>query len=284
MAAITAMAVVAVMGTLAFIPIYILVAAAPFIVQMESLSGFLLFDGWFPLRVPPSLGIVHAWVATIYVTTIALVFAVPLGFGIGIFASEVAPERIRAVLQPCLELLAGIPSVVYGFFGYVTIIPLFERYLNMGAGESVLAAGLIVAVMVLPFIASTSAEAFRAVSSESREAALSFGITRSYLIRRVIFVQAMPGMFAGVALGFARAIGETLAALILIGNSTIVPKMPTDRGQTLTGLLATNLGETTVGSATYHALFASAAVLLVVVMAINIAIWIFKRRLVGHGA
>lgn len=218
--------------------------------------------------------------ATVYVTLISLAIAVPLGFGIGVFAVEVAPGWARAVLRPCLDVLAGIPSVVYGFFGYVTLIPLFEWMFDMATGESVLAAGIIVAVMVLPFIASTSAEAFAAVPGPLREAALALGITRAHLVRRIVLVQALPGMFAGVALGFARAIGETLAALILIGNSVMIPALPLDRGQTLTGLIATDLGESPLGTPIYHSLFAAGAILMLVVLAINAGIWWMKQRMI----
>lgn len=278
-----AVALVVALGTLGFIPVYIVTEAMPFFTQYDLLD-FLVADPWVPLLDPPSLGILHAWVATVYVTLLALLIAVPLGFGIGIFAVEVAPPWARNVLRPCLELLAGIPSVVYGFFGYVTLIPLFEWMFGMATGESVLAAAIIVAVMVLPFIASTSGEAFAVVSPQLREAALSLGITRSFLVRRIVLVQALPGMFAGVALGFARAIGETLAALLLIGNSVLVPLWPTDRGQTLTGLIATDLGESPLGTPIYHSLFAAAAMLMLVVLAINTGIWWMKNRLIRDAA
>jgi phosphate transport system permease protein len=244
--------------------------------------AFLVSDRWVPLIDPPQLGIVHAWTATVYVTGISLVIAVPLGFGIGVFAAEVAPAWAQSVLRPSLDVLAGIPSVVYAFFGYVTLVPLFEWMFDMAAGESVLAAGIIVAVMVLPFIAGTSAEAFAAVPGQLRESALSLGITRAHLVRRIVFVQALPGMFAGVALGFARAIGETLAALILLGNSVSIPFWPTDRGQTLTGLIATDLGESPLGTPIYHSLFAAGVVLMLVVMAINAGIWCLKQRLISR--
>lgn len=268
------------LGVLSLIPIYIAKEAWPFFTGGYGLWDFLVRDRWVPLREPPSLGIMHAWVATVYVTGIALSMAIPLGFGIGLFASEIAPPAIRMVLQPCLELLAGIPSVVYGFFGYVTLIPLFEYLFDLPVGESVLAAGIIVAVMVLPFIASTSAEAFRHASGPLREAALSLGITRAHLIRRIVFVRALPGLFAGVALGFARAIGETLAALILIGNSVSIPNWPTDRGQTLTALLITELGESPVGTPIYHSLFATGLVLMVVVLILNAGIWWLKKKVI----
>ena len=153
----------------------------------------------------------------------------------------------------------------------------------MATGESVLVAGLILAVMVLPFIASTSAEAFRAVPGELREAALAQGVTRWYAIRRVVLAQAAPGMFAAATLGLARAIGETLAVLMLAGNSVAVPTSVLDRGQTLTALIATELGEAGVGSPKYHALFGAGLFLVVVVVVINAVIWYWKLRLIHRG-
>jgi phosphate transport system permease protein len=171
---------------------------------------------------------------------------------------------------------------VYGFFGYVTLIPWFERTFEMPTGESLLAAGLILAVMILPFIASTSAEALRAVPHDVKEAALALGVNRWYLTRRVLVRHAASGMFAAVALGLARAFGETLAVLMLAGNSLAVPGSLLDRGQPITALIITELGEAGVGSPKQHALFAAALVLMVVVVAINALIGSLKQRLV-HG-
>ncbi len=152
--------------------------AYPALFAANGLWGLLLADPWEPLSHPPSLGVRHAWLSTLAVTSIAVAVAAPLGFGIGIFITEIAPPAIKKILRPCLELLAGIPSVVYGFFGYVTLVPWFEGAFEMATGESLLAAGLILAVMVLPFVASTSAEALGAVPGDVKEAALALGVNR----------------------------------------------------------------------------------------------------------
>lgn len=268
---------------LCMVPARIVQEALPFFRQSEGLHAFLWRDRWIPMAEPPQLGILHAWVSTLYITATALLVAIPFGFGVGIFASEIAPGPVRTLLQPCMELLAGIPSVVYGFFGSVTLIPLFERWWDMPAGESVLAAGIIVGVMVLPYIASTSAEAFRAASGPLREAALALGISRAHMIRRIVLRRAWPGLFAAVALGFARAVGETLAVMLLAGNSLRVPERPLDRAQTLTALITTELGESPLGTPEYHSLFAAGAVLMVVVLLVNAAIWRIKTLVLAHG-
>jgi len=239
-------------------------------------------DPWLPLADPPGFGIIHAWLSTLIITSICLGLAVPMGFGIGLFVSEIAPGPVRAILQPFLDLLAGIPSVVYGFFGYVTLLPWFESRFDMATGESVLVAGIILAVMSLPFIASTSAESFRSVPITMKEAALAQGVTRWHLVCRIVVPAAGTGMFAAAALGLARAIGETLAVLMLAGNSTAIPGGLLDRGQPLTALIATELGEAGVGSEKYHALFAAGFVLMAIIVVINMTIWILKGRFLHH--
>ncbi len=243
-----------------------------------ALAGFLWNDAWSPLASPPSLGVGHALRSTVLVAVTALAAAVPLGIGIGVFAVEVAPQAVRTVLQPALELLAGIPAVVYGFFGYVTVVRALERGLGMSSGECLLAAAAILALMVLPFIASMAAEALRAVPADLRDAALSLGATRFHVVRRVVLRRALPGLFAAVALGLARALSETLAVLMLSGNSVAPPHTLLDRGQPITALLATELGESAVGSPKYTALYGAGLLLLAVVLAINAGIWVLRRR------
>jgi len=244
--------------------------------------NFLFVDPWSPLATPPSFGIVHALLSTILIAGLSLLVAVPLGIGIGLFIAEVAPVPVKRVLQPALEILAGIPAVVYGFFGYVTLVKNFEHWFDMPTGECILAAGLILGLMVLPFIASTAAESFRSVAHELRDTAYSLGVTRFYAVRRIIIKKALPGLFAAVALGLARALGETLAVLMLAGNSVAMPHSLLDRGQPVTALLATELGETALHSDKYHALYTSGLFLMALVLLINMIIWYLKRRVLEH--
>ena len=270
--------------TLLFISGFIVREAYPVFFEDSNIFAFLISDPWAPFGNPPRFGIVHAWISTFIITFVSLLITVPLGLGIGLFLSEIAPLTVRTVLQPCLDMLAGIPSVVYGFFGYVTLVPLFENLFGMATGESLLVAAIVLSFMALPFIASTSAEAFRAVPDELREAAMAQGVTRWYMVRRVVVTSAMSGMFAAVALGFARAIGETLAVLMLAGNSIATPGSLLDRGQPLTALIATELGEAGLGSSKYHALFAAGLTLMCVIVLINALIWHWKGRFVRRDA
>ncbi|RPI76836.1 MAG: phosphate ABC transporter permease subunit PstC [Desulfobacteraceae bacterium] len=240
----------------------------------------LIFSpGWSPLADPPDYRLGHAWISSFYITGIGLLISIPIGFGIGVFSAELAPPLIRKILQPALELLAGIPAVVYGFFGYVTLVRLFEHFFALSTGETVLAAGIILGVMMLPFIASTSAEAFRSSFAIYRESVLSLGVNQWTLLSKIVWVHAFPGLLAAVALGFARGIGETLAVLMLSGNSVAVPQSILDRAQPVTALLATELGETMVHSPKYQALFSAGFILLIMVLIVNFGILLLKKKL-----
>lgn len=236
---------------------------------------------WQPLASPPKLGMAHAWVSTFMITGIALAISLPIGFGIGLFTSEIAPLIVRRLLTPALELLAGIPAVVYGFFGAVTLVKWFENIFQLSTGETILGAGIVLSVMMLPFIASTSGEAFRAVFREYRESVLSLGVDQFTMFRRVILVRAFPGLIAAAALGLARGVGETLAVLMLSGNTTAYPDSILSRGQPITALLATEIGETAVGSEKYHMLFTGALFLMLLVLLLNLAISILKKKVYG---
>lgn len=234
---------------------------------------------WKPLATPPMLGLAHAWASTLTVTGIALAISLPLGYGIGIFIAEIAPPFLRSILTPAMELLAGVPAVVFGFLGAMTIVPLTETLFDLPTGESLLGAGIVLSVMMLPFVASTSGETFRAIGKEYREAVLSLGVDRFYMFRRVVMKRAAPGLMAAASLGLARGLGETLAVLLLSGNTTAYPTSIFSRGQPLTALLATEVGETAVHSDKYQMLFTGALALMVIVLGLNLAVALLKQRL-----
>jgi len=271
------------MGTFLFLAVFIVREAYPALAQGEGLIAFLFLDSWSPLATPASFGILHAWIGSLSIAFICLSISIPIAFGLAVFIAEIAPDLMRTVLQPCLDLLAGIPAVVYGFVGYVTLVPWCERIFGMATGESIVVAAIMLAVMALPFITSTSVEAFRAVPRDLKEAVLAQGVTRWYLIRRVVVAKASSGMFAGVALGLARAIGETLAVTMLAGNSIAVPRSLLSRGQPIPSLIITELGEAGVGSPKYHALFASGLLLMLVIVILNSLVWKLRKRFVYEG-
>jgi phosphate ABC transporter permease protein PstC len=243
-----------------------------------TLAGFLWNDAWDPSGHPPQLGIGHAWMATLVIVGFAAMLATPLALAIAVFLSEIAPAPVRALAEPALQMLAGIPAVVYGFVGYATLVPLMERWLP--TGETIFAAAVILAIMILPFIAATAAEALALVSSELRFAGLSLGASRWYTLTRITLRKAAPGILAGVILGLGRGLGETLAVLMLSGNSPAFPSSLFGRGQPLTALIATDLGESAIHSDRYYALFSAGLLLMLTVIAINLAAMMLKRRFV----
>jgi phosphate ABC transporter permease protein PstC len=269
-------------SVLLLILVFLLKESAPAL-SHRHWADFLWRKEWIPLAPVPQFGIAHAWVSTLIVTVIALVLAVPLGIGIGLFTSEVAPPPMRMVLRPSVELLAGIPSVVYGFFGTITLVRGFEHWFSMAAGECLLVAGIVLGIMSLPFVAATCAESLRVLPAELRAASASLGVTRWHGIRRILIPAALPGFFAAATLGSARAIGETMAVLMLVGNSVGMPQHLLDRGQPLTALIATDLGGAARGSEHYLSIFAAALVLFTITVVLHLAIGWLKRRLIRHG-
>lgn len=245
-----------------------------------TLAGFLLLDRWDPTGEPPLLGIGHAWMATLMVVGLAVAMATPLALAIGVFLAEVAPPLVRHVAEPVLQLLAGIPAVVYGFVGYATLVPFMEHWLP--TGETLFCAAIVLALMVLPFIAATAAESFALVGAELRLGGLALGVSRWYTFTRITLRKAAPGVLAGVILGVGRGMGETLAVLMLAGNSPAFPEGFFSRGQPITALIATDLGEAAINSDRYHALFSAGLLLMLMVIAINGAVIWLKKGLLRH--
>lgn len=244
-----------------------------------GVSDFLFFERWDPSGQPPQFGIGHAWAATLLVVGLAVAMATPLALVVAVYLSEIAPRRARAFAEPALQLLAGIPAVVYGFVGYATLVPFMERWLP--TGETILVAAIVLALMVLPFIAASAAEAFSLVAKDLRFAGLALGVSRWYTFSRITLRKAAPGVLAGIILGMGRGLGETLAVLMLAGNSPIFPDGLLSRGQPLTALIATDLGESAIHSERYYALFSAGLLLMVTVIVINVVVIFIKRAFIG---
>lgn len=245
-----------------------------------SLAGFLFLDAWDPTGEPPLLGVGHAWMATLMVVGLAVAMATPLALIIGIFLAEIAPPAVRNLAEPVLQLLAGIPAVVYGFVGYATLVPFMELWLP--TGETLFCAAVVLALMVLPFIAATAAESFALVGAELRLGGLALGVSRWYTFTRITLKKAAPGVLAGVILGVGRGMGEALAVLMLAGNSPAFPDGIFSRGQPITALIATDLGEAAINSERYHALFSAGLLLMLMVIVINGAVIWLKKGLLRH--
>ena len=208
--------------------------------------------------------------SSLVVTGIAIVIAVPIGILTAVFLAEIAPPRARAMVKPAIELLAGIPSVIFGLFGLIVIVKYIRIVFDRPTGESVLAGGIILAIMILPTIISISEDAIRQVPRAYKEGSLALGATHWEAIRNTILPSAKSGVLASVILGIGRAIGETMAVVLVVGNVEIIPTSIFDSGEPLTSTILLEMGEAAVGSAHYHSIFALGIILFVIVMALNL--------------
>ena len=245
-----------------------------------SLKEFFTTRDWAPLFEPPSFGVIPLLVGTLVTTFWALVVCVPFGLGAAIWLSEYAGPRARAVLKPTLEVLAGVPTVVYGFFALTFVTPLLQDIWFLGEEPAIfnaLAAGLVMGVMILPTVASLSEDAMSAVPGGLREGALALGGTRMQVATRVVVPAALSGIVASFVLAVSRAVGETMIVLIAAGNIPSDSLDPTKAHQTMTGFIgAAGIGDQPTGSTGYKTIFAVGATLFVVTFLMNL----FSIRLV----
>lgn len=255
------------LGTLSLL---ILVLIALYIVREAwpafSELGLSLFkEKWYPSR--ESYGIMTMIVGTLVSTLLALVFAVPLSIGCALFLSEVAPPPVARMARPIVELLVGTPSVVYGMVGVVFLSPIIADISGQGSGSSVLAAGIVLAVMILPTVTSISEDGLRAVPNSYKEASLALGATWWQTLWRVMLPAARSSIIAAVILGLGRAIGETMAMMMVIGNSPQFPTSIFDSARTLTGNIAAEIGHAT--GLHSDVLWACGALLFIMVLGLN---------------
>jgi len=222
-------------------------------------------------------GILPMIIGSVITTLLALVIAIPVGLGCAVFLAEVADKRVASVLRKCIEILAGIPSVVYGFFGLVVIVPVV-RSLGPGAGLSVLAASVILSIMILPTIISISDVSLRLVPPAYKDGSLALGSSKWQTIRKVSMSTAKPGIITGIVLGVGRAIGETMAVILVAGNAPIIPDSLLDPVRTLTVNVVIEMAYVPYGSTHYSALFATAIVLFIFIMIINAAVIMLARK------
>lgn len=251
---------------IAIITIFIFARGLPILLKV-GVADFLFNTDWRPTS--NSFGIGTMLVGSLVVTTASLLWAVPLGIMTAIFMAEVAPPRASRWLGSLVELLAGIPSVVYGFVGLVLIVPFIRNYLG-GNGLSVLAGAIILGIMILPTIINISRDAIRAVPKEYKEGSLALGATHYQSIRRVILPAARSGIITAVVLGMGRAIGETMAVVMVTGNSPIIPAGVLSPVRTMTSNIVLEMGY----AAGDHqaALFATGVVLFVFIVILNLVV------------
>lgn len=282
-------------GKLLFFAALVAIAAVIFIIVFLLRDGyqivletgawnFLAGQNWNPAGQNPAYGVLPLIVGTLLVTALAMAIAVPLSIGSAVFVAEIAAARTKAAIKPAIELLAGIPSVVYGFFGLILLTDWIRIAFDQPSGSSWLAGSILLAVMAIPTITSVAEDAISSVPREFREGSLALGATHWQTIKNVVVPRALPGISAAIILGMGRAIGETMAVLMVTGNAAVIPDPITDvfsPVRTLTGTLGIEMGEVAFGSTHYHALFGVAVVLLFITLAINSASRIVISRIQG---
>ena len=250
----------------------------------REISPIEFFTGtfWSASIQPRAWGVLALVSGTILVAGIALIIAIPLGLLSAVLLSDYAPPRVRTLVKPILETLAGIPTIVLGFFAVNFISPeLLIPILGQGTigGVSALAGGIVVGLLVTPLIASISEDAMRAVPRGMREGAYAMGATKFEVIRKVVFPAAISGIMASVILAMSRAIGETMAVLLAVGSKPQFTLDPTESVQTMTAFIASiSLGETAQGSIEFKSLFAVGATLFVLTLALNLLSGWFVRK------
>ena len=251
------------------------------LLKHETLQPGDFFGGneWYPTASPsPQYGLLPLLLGTIWVSLGAILLSLPFGIAVSVYLAEIASMRIRNILKPLIELLAGIPSVVYGFFGLVVIVPFLQEFFKLPVGETALAGSIVLGIMALPTIITVAEDAMRTVPRSIKEASLALGATHWQTIYKVIIPYAKSGITSAAVLGIGRAIGETMAVLMVTGNAAVIPHTLLEPVRTIPATIAAELGEASVGSGHYQALFALGCILFLITMVISISIEFIGKK------
>jgi phosphate transport system permease protein len=240
--------------------------------------NFLSGKSWYPISEPAQLGILPLILGSLLVTLGAAIISIPIGVGCAVYISEIAPPKLKEILKSGIELLAAIPSVVLGFIGIVTLVPLVKNIFHLPTGLTALSGSIMLAFMAMPTIVSIAEDALYAVPKSYKEGALALGATHWQTIYRVLLPTASSGILAAVMLGIGRVIGETMAVMMITGNAAVIPHSILQPVRTLTATIAAEMGEAVVGSEHYFALFAIGIVLFIISFAINVTADLFLHK------
>ncbi len=250
----------------------------PFFAEV-GLVAFLTDTQWTPLFAEPHYGILPLLSGTLTTSAIALAVAIPAGTVLAIHLSEFADRRVREVIKPVLELLAGVPTVVYGYFALLVVTPLLQRVIPGLPGFNMLSAGLVMGIMILPYVVSLSEDAMRAVPDSLREGAYALGFTRLQTALRVVIPGAFSGITAAYLLGMARAVGETMVVAIAAGQNPRLTFDPLEGAATITTyIVQVSLGDAPHGSLAYRSIFAAGLTLFLLTLLFNILGFWLRRR------
>lgn len=261
---------------LAFIIFFIAKESAAAFSQI-SFFDFLFGTDWHPTKSEPQIEILPMIAATVYVSIVAILISLPVGIGAAVFLSTVINKKFKKIFDPLVDILAGIPSVIYGLIGFVVIVKSFEKYFSFPSGESVLAGGILLSIMVLPYIISTVKESMVRIQENYKISSQALGVSKWHMIRYLILPSAKKSIIAGLILAFGRAMGETMAVMMVIGNSPIMPKL-FGRAQTIPALIALEMSGAQLNSLHYHSLFAAGLLLMFILFGINIIFYLLKEK------
>ena len=225
---------------------------------------------WYPISEPPRLGILPLILGSLWITVGATAISVPLGVACAIFIGEIAPNWLREILKAGVELLAAIPSIVLGFIGLVTLVPLVKKLFHLPTGLTAISGSIMLAFMAMPTIVSIMEDALNAVPRSYRDGSIAMGATKWQTIRRIVLPSASSGIIAAVMLGIGRVIGETMAVMMITGNAAVIPHTFFQPVRTMTATIAAEMGETVQGSEHYFTLFAIGIVLFVITFIVNL--------------
>lgn len=268
---------IAVLTTLAIVAILITESLGFF--RRASLTEFLTHTEWAPLFNPPAYGVLPLVSGTLLTSLIALLVAGPMGLLVAVYLSEYAVPRLRRIIKPVLEVLAGIPTVVYGYFALTFVTPLLQRVIPGLEGFNALSAGLVMGIMILPTIASLSEDALYAVPNSLRYGSLALGATRFQTTWGVVVPAAMSGISAAFILGVARAVGETMIVAIAAGQQANFTFNPLRAVETMTTyIVRVSMGDVPHGTVEYHSIFAVGLLLFVMTLALNLISEAIRRR------
>lgn len=264
----------------------VFLAGIVLILFKESLPAFkeigvlkmLTGKDWYPTYDPPDFGILALIAGSFIVTFISILISVPLGLASAIYISELAGKKSKAILKPALELLSAIPSVVYGFWGIVFIVPFLQKYLGLSTGYCALSAGIVLGIMSTPIIASLSEDALNYVPHSFKEASYALGANKWETLTRVTIPAAASGIITSVILGTGRAIGETMVVLMLSGGTAIIPESVFEPVRPMTAAIAAEMGEAAFKTLHYHSLFAIALLLFAITFILNLAAEIIAKK------
>lgn len=262
---------------LAFVVIFIFKESLTFFKEV-SLLKFITGRKWNPLGPPEELSILNIIWGTLYVSLVGIAIALPIGIGTAVVLSCYTNRNVKRLIRGIVDILAGVPSVIYGFVGLLVVVKFFEVNLSLASGESVLSGGIVLSVMLLPFIVSTCDESMEKIYREYSQSSRALGVSKSYMIRNLLLPASKRSILASVVLALGRGMGETMAVMMVIGNAPIVPRL-LGKAQTIPSLIALEMGMAEVGSLHYHALFASGFVLMIMLLIINGLLYVIKNRM-----